>query len=244
MSSPAKKGLTASELKYIAILAMLIDHIAWTFFPIASVASQLMHFVGRTTAPIMCFFISEGYHHTRNLKRYFLRLGIFAVISHFAYAFWHSGSFFGKSQESMISTLFLCLLSIYVLNSKKIGVYLKLPIILGIAYFADKCDWGRDAVIFTLVFEISKLCGGSKKNTMCAYALSAVVYLLPTFSLLSHPDAFVTNIYKLGVFLPISLLYLYNGERGGGNGKFDKWVFYIFYPAHLIALGYINMKYS
>ena len=241
MSAPAKRGLTSSELKYIAILAMLIDHIAWTFFPVAGVAGQLMHFVGRTTAPIMCFFISEGFHHTRNLKRYFLRLGIFAVISHFAYAFWKSGSFFAKSPESMISTLFLCLASVTVFNSKKIGVYLKLPIILGIAYFAEKCDWGSNAVIFTLAFEIAKLGNGTKKNALSAYALSAVVYLLPTISLLSNPEFFILNVYRFGVFLPVLFLSFYNGERGGG--KYDKWVFYVFYPAHLLVLGYINMKY-
>ena len=39
------------------------------------------------TCPIMCFFIAEGYYHTRDLNRYTLRLFVFAVISHFAYIF-------------------------------------------------------------------------------------------------------------------------------------------------------------
>ena len=45
------------------------------------------HIIGRLTAPIMWFFICEGYHYTRDVKKYMIRLGIFAVISHFAYCF-------------------------------------------------------------------------------------------------------------------------------------------------------------
>ncbi len=78
-------GLTGSELKYIAILAMLCDHIAYLFVPSDSVLYGVMRCIGRTTAPVMCFFISEGFHHIHNLKKYFLRLGVFAVVSHFAF---------------------------------------------------------------------------------------------------------------------------------------------------------------
>lgn len=52
-----KKGITASDLKYIAILAMFIDHVAWLAIPTTSVLGQIMHFIGRTTAPIMCYFL-------------------------------------------------------------------------------------------------------------------------------------------------------------------------------------------
>ena len=46
-----------------------------------------MHIIGRLTCPIMCYFIAEGYYHTRNINKYTFRLFIFAVISHFAYLF-------------------------------------------------------------------------------------------------------------------------------------------------------------
>ena len=35
----------------------------------------------------MWFFIAEGYHYTKNVRKYMFRLGLFAVISHFAYCF-------------------------------------------------------------------------------------------------------------------------------------------------------------
>ncbi len=68
LSVRENRPLTANVLKYIAIAAMLIDHIAWSFVSDYSVLGQIMHVIGRLTAPIMCYFIAEGYYYTRNVK--------------------------------------------------------------------------------------------------------------------------------------------------------------------------------
>jgi hypothetical protein len=73
----------------IAIIAMTVDHAAdliFPGFPTHPVAIAL-HIIGRLTAPIMCFFVCEGFYYTRNLRKYMLRMLAFAVISHFAYCF-------------------------------------------------------------------------------------------------------------------------------------------------------------
>ena len=59
-----KWRLTAYQLKVIAIMAMTIDHIAWMWVPDTTPAGQLMHTIGRITAPIMCYRLAEGYIHT------------------------------------------------------------------------------------------------------------------------------------------------------------------------------------
>lgn len=74
-------SLNRNQLKYIVIIAMLIDHIAWAFVPTASLLGQIMHFIGRLTAPTMAFFVAEGYHYTRNFKKYALRMAVFAAVS-------------------------------------------------------------------------------------------------------------------------------------------------------------------
>ena len=76
-----KKVLSANTLKLIAIVAMVLDHIAVGFVAQTSVLYFIMRTIGKITAPIMCYFIAEGYFHTHNLKRYMLRLLIFALIS-------------------------------------------------------------------------------------------------------------------------------------------------------------------
>ena len=90
-TKPDKTGMSSFALKTIAIIAMLIDHIAWAFVPTGTILGQIMHIIGRITAPIMCYFIAEGYYHTHNMKKYALRLAIFALISHIAYNYFMTG---------------------------------------------------------------------------------------------------------------------------------------------------------
>lgn len=58
-----KKILSANQLKAIAVIAMTADHLAWTFFPGYSeiLFALLLHILGRIAAPIMWFFIAEGF---------------------------------------------------------------------------------------------------------------------------------------------------------------------------------------
>lgn len=74
-----EKRLNSNHLKLIAIIAMTVDHFTDLFypgFPIA-VLPITMHLIGRLTAPIMWFFIAEGYHYTKNIRKYMFRLGLF-----------------------------------------------------------------------------------------------------------------------------------------------------------------------
>ncbi len=235
-----KKGITASDLKYIAILAMFIDHIGWLAIPTASPLGQIMHAIGRITAPVMCFFLSEGYHYTKNFKKYLLRMGIFAVISHFAFCFYKTESFFGKCNESMITTLFLCLVGLHVYNHEKIPAAWKLVSLLGIAMLTEYCDWGSKALLFTFAFELAR--GNRKQQLMAFSGVAFLLMIVPMIiALIKTGDLAVVSFYRFGVFLPVPLLMLYNGEKGGS--KHTKWVFYIFYPAHLLLLGLLSVLY-
>ena len=69
------KNLDAYKLKWIAIIAMALNHMViawwaaiplWLAFP--------MYAVGGVTFPIMGYFVVEGYKHTSNFKKYILRL--------------------------------------------------------------------------------------------------------------------------------------------------------------------------
>ena len=83
------RGLCGNELKLLAILAMTVDHIAWSLFPGYSMhpLALLMHAIGRLTCPIMCYFIAEGYYYTKSFQKYALRLFLLAIVSHFSYQF-------------------------------------------------------------------------------------------------------------------------------------------------------------
>ena len=83
------KKLNSNNLKLIAIIAMSIDHIADLLYPGMqnNIVCIIMHIIGRLTAPIMFFFICEGFYYTHDIKKYIERLFIFSIVSHFAYCF-------------------------------------------------------------------------------------------------------------------------------------------------------------
>lgn len=114
----SRPALNANTLKLIAVLAMVLDHAATVFLADTAPAALFFHAVGQIAAPIMCFFIAEGYAYTSNLKKYLLRLFIAAVISHVPYAlcfkftvweFWYVtgvlwGLFLGASRRHAVET--------------------------------------------------------------------------------------------------------------------------------------------
>jgi len=128
------KKLNSNHLKIIAIIAMTIDHIADLLYPNMqnNIIPIILHIIGRVTAPIMFFFICEGYHYTKNLKKYIARLFIFAVISHFAYCFafginyipFTTGSIF--NQTSIMWSLAWAVVALYIANgNNKLKEYQK-----------------------------------------------------------------------------------------------------------------------
>ena len=64
-----KRDISQEGLKLIACVSMLADHVGAVFFP-----GSILRFMGRLAFPIYCFLLTEGACHTRNPKRYALRL--------------------------------------------------------------------------------------------------------------------------------------------------------------------------
>ena len=48
-----RRGLNRDAIKYLAIAAMLLDHIAWYLLPFSSPTAQVFNVFGRITAPVM-----------------------------------------------------------------------------------------------------------------------------------------------------------------------------------------------
>ena len=103
--------MSSFALKIIAIISMFCDHFGDVYIGHYS----FLNLIGRIAFPIFAFQISEGFIHTKNIKKYFIRLGIFALISQVPFSL-----FVNKYLNSSIFslnvffTLFLGLLSIYL----------------------------------------------------------------------------------------------------------------------------------
>ena len=157
LSQNIGRGLTVNTLKYIAILAMVIDHIAYAFVSSGTALSIVLHFIGRTTGPIMFFSAVEGYHHTRNIRKYILRLTIFAIVSWFPFLYFRYGGNFSNMEfmrPNVIYTILLGVLSIHIRRNTHIkNPIIKTFLILMLIIFCRPSDWGCTGVIIIIVFD-------------------------------------------------------------------------------------------
>ena len=236
------RGLNSNQLKLIAVLAMTLDHLAWTFFPGYSrlPGVLLLHLIGRIAAPIMWYFIAEGYHHTRNIRKYTLRLFLLAVISHFAYNFCFGIPFlpFQNSvfnQTSVIWPLAWGLILLRINDSPKCTESQKILLTLLICAVTFPADWSCIAAMAIFFIGANR---GNFKAQMGWMILWTAVYALVYFLFLDPLYGFV----QLGTCLAIPILRMYNGEKGScrGIGK----LFYIYYPAHLILCGIMRILFK
>ena len=131
---------------------MLLDHRGMVFgeffnsFAAGPILLFILRFLGRLTAPIMCFFLVEGFLHTRSKKRYALRLAIFAVISQVPYALAHKHSIL-STDFNMLFTLLISFLVLCVIESECNAVlhWLGCSLLIISSVFGD---WGIEGIFF------------------------------------------------------------------------------------------------
>lgn len=243
------KKLNSNAIKAIAISAMTADHIAWLLFPgyPSAFVPLMLHIIGRMTCPIMCYFIAEGYYHTKNIGKYTIRLFVFAIISHFAYLFasasyidWKSfiPFYYGQilDQTSVMWPLAWGLVMLRIADSDKINERLKPVLVILICVITFPSDWSCIAGLCILAFGTNRGCFKKQMLWMIFYvSIYAIVYFFTIDKLY--------GIVQMAVILAIPVLKLYDGSRGR-NHKINsilKWLFYIYYPLHLAVIGWIQL---
>ena len=217
--------LNGTMLKIIAMVSMVIDHVGDMFFP----ELLWMRMIGRLAMPVFAFCITEGYIHTRNRKKYLLRMGIFALISEVPFDLAFEGKI-GLSHQNIMVSFFISIVALMLFDlirgSKKdiSGKYSIKRTLLGIlaviamavVALLVKADYTFFAVIAVFLF----------------YAFKDVnPYVRPVPGI-----AFLALTRNVGYYCTTGLslipLLLYNGKKGKGL----KWLFYVFYPGHLLLL--------
>lgn len=241
------KKLNSNALKLIAIVAMTIDHIAWQIFPGFSrePVAVIMHLIGRITCPVMCYCIAEGFHYTRNVKKYTARLFLLALVSHvpymlnsFDYTDWtslipfYNGNFF--NQTSVVWSLAWGLVMLRAYYSEKLSNLAKTLVVVGVCVITFPSDWSCIAAMCVL-------CIGSNRNQpkkqLCWCLFYVSLYVLVYCLALD----WLYGLVQFGVLLSVPLIVCYNGKRGANPivNKIMKWLFYIYYPLHLMILALI-----
>lgn len=231
--------MTSFVLKIVAMVTMFCDHFGDAYIGHFSA----FNLIGRIAFPIFAFQISEGFIHTKNLKKYFFRIGVFALISQVPFAlFYHK--FFNTNiiPLNVFFTLFLGLLAIYLYNftiqqfAKRTNK-LKFPVdkIIGflfvflLSYIAEilNTDYGYWGVIVIFAFYVLKQ--HKAIMTITFILLCTIKY---GNQLLQTNFHFVYILLTIFTALPIILINMYTGKQGPKA----KYFLYAFYPVHLLLL--------
>ena len=221
-------SLNRNQIKYIVIIAMAIDHIAWVFVPEASAGGQIMHFIGRLTGPTMVYFVAEGYLHTSNLKRYAMRLFLFSLAAWPAYSLFEYGTW-PTANFSVLTTLLLGLLAIWVYEKKEWAYSIRFAAVAGLAALSVRSDWALYGVLIPVLLVAFR---DDEKKKWIYFTAFTILYIILAIA----GDGWQTAGNNIGMLLPLIILrFCYNGESGS-KAAFHKWFFYIFYPAHLLLL--------
>ena len=185
--------------------------------------SKILNVVGRIAFPIFAFTLSEGYVHTRSLKKYLFRLFIFAV------SIQMPSILFGYDYSmNIFFTLFLGLLSIYIFNLKKINIILKIILIGFVLFFSQKfkLDYGMYGILLIMNFNIFR--DYKFKILMNFLVLNVFNIIFPKVF-----DLVDTQFFSL---ISLVFIFMYNGKKG----RSMKYFFYLFYPIHFFILEVIK----
>lgn len=248
-----KKRLSGNALKTIAIGAMTIDHIGYSIVFRLYLAACMVdgvdmlgaarppeamrmyalytacRLIGRIAAPIFAFLLVEGARRTRDIRRYALRLFLFAIVAEVPYDLFTNGTAFYVYDHNIFWSLLLGLMMLAALDKwARKGAFRR---------------WLKAAAIWAAAYGIAE----------AAHFDPGVVLMIAAIDLFREQKAWgaagvmaaVARIARMGLgfvqwacLAAFPLLALYNGQRGRGN----KYLFYTYYPAHLLVLWLIAQR--
>lgn len=223
MGTP-KSGLTGNQLKIIAMITMTCDHVGMQIFP------QLlwMRIIGRLAMPVYAYMIAEGCRHTRDRKKYFLRLFGMGVLCQIVY-FVAMGS------------LYMCILITFSLSVILIGL------MDAVEREKNARNWGKLFAGTMLVFFLCSVLPDLLAHTDYAVDYGLPGVLLPVLIYGAGTRGLLLGLALMALdsggiqwfaFLAVPLLLCYNGQRGKANiGK----LFYWYYPVHLVVIYGISL---
>lgn len=238
-----KKCISQESLKLIAMIAMFIQYGSFLLPPFSmggpfdkNVQIPIYQIVGKLAFPIYAFLLVEGFHHTKDRKRYALRLLLVALLSELPFDLrvtlqWYWGN------NNVIFTLLFGLLALCVMDWKG-KWYWKLAGVLTLAALAKllRFEYGAWGVFLILLYEVT--------YTLPYKQLIRLVGMTLIFTLMGSSGGiyiwnrwFNIQYFGLLALVPISL---YSGKKWTYS-KTVQWAFYLFYPLHLLVLYFLVM---
>lgn len=243
--------MTTFQLKVLAVVAMLADHIGLVFYP----NDVRWRLVGRLAFPIFAYLIAVGVRHTSSKWRYLARLAALAAVSEVPFQLVNFGEV--SLQPPTRNIFFTLLLGLAGISAFAwLQARLRLPgALLGFAVIAAcaaaawwlRTDYGYAGVVLIALLYLANgrkwalflalVIGNSVVVVVWFIQLRQTGFLEVVLARLTPVDWLwqLRQLFAICAFVPIAL---YNGRPGPRL----KWAFYFFYPAHLMALWLISQR--
>ena len=220
-----KTNLDTNFLKLIAIISMTVDHVGSVFFP----QYPAFRWVGRMAFPLFCYCMTVGMLYTRDIRKYALRLGAFALISQ---PFWilafNADDILGNLLNlNIFFTLLVSLLAAWGFQARKWWLFIAGVVLLNAVNF----DYAMTGLILMLIFY---LCRNKPLLGAVLYTLS----YLPALWGGSPEDPLALQLgglaigFEIFALLALPLIEIHTHVEP----KIPKWFFYLYYPAHLLVI--------
>ena len=236
--------ITSAGLHILAMALMLCDH-AW-----ATVVqgNDWLNCVGRLAFPIFAFMLVEGYFHTRSVKKYILRMLVFALISEIPFNLMVGGGLFYPVHQNVLWTFLIAMVMIHWNEKAKatgkhwlwILVAVGTMLLGSLIGLLTMVDYYHAGVLMVLVFYFFRGRGWWHKVAQLvllwwinAEVLGGIGYEL---TLLGQSFFLARQSFAVLALIPI---WLYRGKQGY-HSKWFQYLCYGFYPAHLLLLGLLR----
>ncbi len=227
METATKFRLTGNQLKLLALVTMTCDHVGVQLLPEVG----WLRIAGRLALPIFAYMIAEGCRYTRNRTRYLLGLVAVAALCQLVY-FFAMGSLYMCIMVTFSLSVGLIYLWDYAMTRPAPqGGFLILGALAALwalceAPLLPGTDFTIDYGIFGVLLPVLIYLGKDRKQAFAMTALGLVLLA----------------IYRGGIqpygLLGLIPLAFYDGTRGKAKLKY---LFYIYYPAHLGLIWLIGL---
>ena len=221
-------GLTGNQLKLIALAAMTFDHIGVQLFP----QLNILRIIGRLALPIFAYMIAQGCHYTKNKQKYLMTIAATALLCQLVYFF-----AMGSLYQCILVTFSLSIGLIFILDTaikrpsaKNVAiVVLALLTVWSISELLPRLlpgfyvDYGFFGIMLPVLIWLGK------DKWQCILLCGIGLILLSS-----------GNTVQWFSLLALPFLALYNGSRGKTKLKY---LFYIYYPAHLVLIWLVSLMY-
>lgn len=266
MKNVLKYGINSNILKTIAFIAMVIDHIGVYFFPfIPGGVYSICRIVGRMAMPIFAYLIVQGFFHTKNYKKYVVRLGVFAVITQLAitilmvinkvYVPEYVYAKYIYTRGNVLFSYVIGLILIKIIHEdilvkkwdyhKNMSLKIILILVVLVTTIFIPLDYGIEAVLMILLMYFVEKFRLYILINKSSYGANSLL-----LKLISDEKLKVIYTFLIGLVIFLIVLYfnkswwtllsilpvmLYNEERGK-NSNILKYLFYIIFPLQHILL--------